>query len=90
MEEIEVEEAVKDLANEASLPLGLHFVVYGSESIRDRQQLHCFPLCQTSQPHLTVWRKELASSTVNKFIQRALENASQPGTTDRRRLESKK
>lgn len=72
MEEIEVEQAIKDLINESTLPPELAFVIYGSEWIHRRQQLFCFPLHDTLQPHQRAWKNELESSTISNLIKRNL------------------
>jgi len=78
LEEIEVEQAVLDLRNDAtrqilSLPRGLSFVFYGSKWI-GAQQLYCFPLRFLIEPHQAIWSKELENSRVGELVQRALDH----------------
>ena len=78
MEEVEVETAVIQLRNDGlhqifSLPEGLQFVLYGSNAVYPGgRQLFCFPLRYQYQSHQISWQQELASSTANELIQRAL------------------
>lgn len=79
IEELEVQEAVLSLREDAShsalvLPSGILFVLYGSpwKRMRDHKQLYCFPLHITEQSRQFGWIYELETSTVNELIQRAL------------------
>jgi len=86
LEEVEVQEAVEGIRDEAAqgiltLPNGLLFVLYGSNRIgQDGRQLYCFPIHYSAQEHQQLWQQELESSTVEELVQRALTQVAVKGS----------
>lgn len=70
LEELEVEEAVRYLSKEGSLPEGLQFVLYGSPWI-GKQQLYCYPAKPHLAPVFHVWMKELEGCSFQQLISAA-------------------
>ncbi len=76
MEEIEVEQAVRDLRLGAArqiytLPRGLSFILYGSEWV-GKKQFYCFPLATPVATHYLQWMQELENHTLKELLKRAL------------------
>lgn len=80
MEEVEVEEAVRDLQRDDSLPEDLLFILYGSKwvgpartGLGTNQQFYCYPFHPLIEREYRVLQIELESHTLYDLMFRALE-----------------
>ena len=76
LENKEVETAVLNICTDVSnnirsIPNGLLFVLYGSQSVIRNEQLYCFPFCTLDEPYRN-WKEELQKYFVPSLVQEGL------------------